>query len=62
MKKEIKLTPSQAFELQANKFSDVLDQLNKQTEVWIELKNGICKVMMALLMLQAILCGLILFK
>jgi hypothetical protein len=62
MKKEIKLTASQAFELQANKFSDVLNQLNKQTEVWIELKNGICKVMMALLFLQAILCGLILFK
>ena len=62
MKQIIKLTPSQAFKLQANKFSSVLDQLNEQTEYWIKIKNIVIYSFMYEIVLGALIIFLLLFK
>jgi hypothetical protein len=61
-KKTVTLTASQAFELQANKFSNMLDQLNEQTKVWIEIKDGMIKGLMGILILQMFLTCMIFIK
>ena len=61
-KKTVTLTAGQAFELQANKFSNVLDQLNEQTKVWIEIKDGMIKGLTGILILQMFLAYMVFIK
>ncbi len=61
-KEKIKLTSSEAFQLQAEKFSSILTQLNEQTEYWIKIKNIVIYSFMYEIVLGGLIIFLLLFK